>query len=337
MREALFSNAKILSEHDEIWDCTTCQTCTIRCPRGLKPHELIMNIRSSLIEEGRIAETVSNAFENVFKHGNPWGKSRSERAQWAADLGIKDITRGDKVDLLLFVGCAPSYDSRVQEVTKTLTKCLTTAEVNFGILGTEESCCGSELRRMGESGLFEMLMQDNLNLFNKYGITRIVTISPHCFNTFKNEYQNNAIKVQNYTQYLEELIQAGKFNFSRKVDIVATYHDPCYLGKQNSIFDAPRNIIKAIPGVKFIDFDRSREKSLCCEGGGGRMFVEASDTSKVRLAVVRVKDAVEMGVNVVATACPFCLLNLDDAVKTAGCECSIQIKDIAELLSEAIN
>ena len=143
--------------------------------------------------------------------------------------------------------------------------------------------------------------------------------------------------MQHYSQYLEELIQAGKFNFTQQVDIVATYHDPCYLGKQNGVFDAPRNIIKAIPGIKFIEFDRSREKSLCCEGGGGRMFVEASDTSKVRLGVLRVQDAVEMGVNVVATACPFCMLNLDDAVKTAGCEDTIQIKDIAELLSEAIS
>ena len=332
----LYDDLEALCGRSEIWDCTTCQTCTIRCPRGLSPHELLVGMRAILVEEGKIPETISEALDGVFKHGNPWGKNRSNRTEWAADLEVKDVTQGDKIDVLLFVGCAPSYDPRVQEVTRSLVSILSRAEVDFGILGNEETCCGSEIRRMGEEGLFEMLVEDNSKLFNKYGITRMITISPHCYNVFKNEYKDSEIEVKHYTQYLAELIVTGKLTFSRKVDKLVTYQDPCYLGKQNQVFDEPRSIIKAIPGITFFDFDRSRERSLCCEGGGGRMFVEASPDSGERLAVARIRDAVEMGVDIVATACPFCLLNLEDAVKTAGYEDKIQVKDIIELLSEAI-
>ena len=336
IREVMLSNnLEAIYQRDELWDCTTCQTCTIRCPRGLEPHKLIVDMRANLVEQGNIPKTAGDALEGVFKHGNPWGRIRSKRSEWANGLGIKDVTQGDKVDILLFVGCAPSYDPRVQEVAKALAKCLFKAGVNFGILGNEESCCGSEVRRMGEEGLFEMLVEDNLKLFDKYGMTRIVTISPHCYNVFKNEYQHSNIEVKHYTQYVAELIDTGKLSFSNELKKVVTYQDPCYLGKQNNIFDEPRSIITAIPGVTFIDFDRSRERSLCCEGGGGRMWVEASDSGE-RLAEIRIRDAAEMGVEIVATACPFCLLNLEDAVKTTGYEGKIEVKDIMELVSEAI-
>ena len=322
-------------QRDELWDCTTCQTCTIRCPRGLKPHELIIGMRSTLVEEGKIPKTAIDALEGVFKHGNPWGRIRSKRSEWATDLEIKDISQGDKADILYFVCCAASYDPRVQEVAKALVKVLSRAGVDFGILGNEETCCGSEVRRMGEEGLFEMLVEDNLKLFHEHGITRIVTTSPHCYDAFKNKYQDSNIEVNHYTQYVAELIKAGRLSFSGEVKKVVTYQDPCYLGKQNNIFDEPRSIINAIPGITFIDFDRSRARSLCCEGGGGRMWVEASDSGE-RLGEIRIRDAVAMGAEIIATACPFCLLTLEDAVKTTGCEGKIEIKDIMELVAEAI-
>ncbi|MFC1932795.1 (Fe-S)-binding protein [Chloroflexota bacterium] len=336
VRAATFQDSlEPIYDQKELWDCTTCSTCTIRCPRGIKPHELIMGIRSALIEEGRVPVTVRDALEGVFKHGNPWGRIRSKRSEWANDLEIKNFAQGDKADVLYFVCCVASYDPRIQEVAKALTKILSKAGDDFGILGNEETCCGNEVRRMGEEGLFEMLVEDNLKLFHSYDISKIVTTSPHCYNVFKNEYQDNKLEVKHYTQYVAELISQGKLIFSNEVKKVVTYQDPCFLGKQNQIFDEPRSIIRAIPGITFIDLDRSRERSLCCEGGGGRMWVEASDSGE-RLSEIRIKEAVDIGAEILATACPFCLLNLEDAAKITGYEEKIQVRDIAELASMAI-
>jgi Fe-S oxidoreductase len=319
----------------ELWDCTTCSTCTIRCPRGVRPHELIIGIRAALIEGGSIPVTARDALEGVFKHGNPWSRVKAKRSEWADGLGIKDVSQGDKADILCFIGCTAAYDPRVQEVARALVKGFSKAGVDFGILGNEEGCCGNEVRRMGEEGLFEMLVEDNISLFRRYGITQMVTLCPHGYNAFKNEYQDASLEVRHYTQYVADLIDQGKLPFSGKVKAVVTYHDPCFLGKQNKIFDEPRRIIRAIPGITFIDLDRSRERSLCCEGGGGRMWVEASDSGE-RLAEMRIRQAVDIGAEILATACPFCLLNLEDAAKTTGCEEKIQVKDIMELVSMAI-
>ncbi len=179
-----------------------------------------------------------------------------------------------------------------------------------------------------------MLMEGNIESFNKYDIRSIVTTSPHCYNTIKNDYGQDGLQVSHYTQVLAETIE-GKNPFSREMKKVVTYHDPCFLGKQNGIFDEPRQILQSIPGVTFIDFDRSREKSLCCEGGGGRMWVESSDQG-ARLAETRVQDAVEMGAEILATACPFCLLTLEDAVKTTGNEEKLSVMDITEILVEVL-
>jgi len=189
---------------------------------------------------------------------------------------------------------------------------------------------------MGEEGLFEMLAEDNSRLFSKYNVTDIMTISPHCYNVFKNEYQNGGRQVKHYTQVISGLIGEGKLTFPGKLEKVVTYHDPCYLGKQNGIFDEPRNIIKAIPGINFIEFDRSRERSLCCEGGGGRMFVEASPGSGERLALTRIADAVKMGADIVATACPFCLQMFEDAASGLEEEQSLEVLDLVELLERAV-
>jgi Fe-S oxidoreductase len=336
MREVLLSeNPEKIYQRPELWDCTTCQTCTLRCPRGLKPHELIVAIRALLVEQGNIPKTVIDALEGVFKHGNPWGRVRTKRSEWSAGLNIKNLTQGEKAELLYFVCCATSYDPRVQEVGKAIVKALNTAKVDFGFLGNEENCCGSEVRRMGEEGLFGMQVEDNLKLLQSRGVTRMITTSPHCFNTFKNEYGKHNIEVNHYTQFMAELIRNGKLPFTREFKKKVTYHDPCYLGKQNKVFDEPRSVIQSIPGITFMEFDRCRERSLCCEGGGGRMFVEASGSGE-RTAAIRVRDAVEMGVDIIATACPFCLLTLEDAVKTSGNEGKLVIRDIMELVCEAI-
>ncbi len=322
-------------EQPELWDCTTCSVCTLRCPRGLEPHELIIAIRSTLTEAGNIPTAARDALEATLKQGNPYGQTRSQRSDWAADLAIKDFSRGDKADVLYFVGCAPSYDPRVQGVARALAKILTQAGVDFAILGNEESCCGNEIRRMGEDGLFEMLKEHNLDLFTRYGVRQIVTTSPHCYNVLKNEYQDSNLEVRHYTQLIAELIDNGKLPLAKKIKKRVAYQDPCFLGKQNLIFDEPRFVLQSIPGITLVDFERSRERSLCCEGGGGRQWVDVSD-SQERLADIRVEEALELGVEVLATACPFCLLNLEDAVKTQDVAKRLQVKDIAELVLEVM-
>jgi Fe-S oxidoreductase len=208
--------------------------------------------------------------------------------------------------------------------------------VDFGILGNEEQCCGNEIRRMGESGLFEELVGKNMERFENYQIERIITGCPHGYNALKNEYPQGKFEVLHTTQLLAKRLEEGKLPLLREMKKVVTYHDPCFLGKQNTIFDDPRMLIHAIPGITFKELDRSRERSLCCEGGGGRMWVESSSETGERLAEVRVKDAVELGAEIIATACPFCVLTLEDAVKTSGHEEKIRVMDVTELLAEAI-
>ncbi len=325
----------IISQGIELWDCTLCSTCGIRCPRGLKPNDVIIDLRNILVEEGHIPPTIRDALEGVFKHGNPWGRGRDKRSERATGLEIKNVAQSDGAEILYFAGCAPAYDPRVQEVARALAKSFRKAGVDFGILGNEETCCGSEVRRMGEEGLFQLLVKENSNLFRKYGVKKIVTTSPHCYNTFKNEYPLEDIEVKHYTQYIAELMEKGRLTFSGEVKKVVTYHDPCFLGKQNQVFDEPRRILASIPGIELVELDRSGERSLCCEGGGGRMWMEASDSGE-RLAEIRVRDAVEIGAEVIATACPFCLLTLEDAVKAMGYEERLQVRDIMELVSVAL-
>jgi Fe-S oxidoreductase len=296
--------------------------------------EVLIGLRSALVEEGRIPIAARDALESVFKQGNPWGRARAKRADWTQGLKVKDFSKGDSAEMLLFVGCAPAYDTRCQEIAKALAKIFQQANLDFAILGTEENCCGSEVRRLGEEGLFEMLREDNLALFSKYGITRIITISPHCYNVFNNEYDSE-IEVRHYSQLLADLVKQGRLNFSTQINQVVTYHDPCFLGKQNKVFEAPREVIEAVPGASLVEMDRNRERSLCCEGGGGRMWVEGTGFGE-RLAVARIREACEANAEILITCCPFCLLNLEDAVKTSGLETKLKVVELAELIWQAI-
>jgi Fe-S oxidoreductase len=276
---------------------------------------------------------VKTALESTFRHGNPLTMPREERGAWADGLNIKSASDG--VENLYFVGCTPSYDPRVQKVSRALVSLLQSASYDFGILSVEESCCGSEVRRLGEAGLFEMISEENVELFKGVGAQQMFTTSPHCFNTFKNDYPKNELKVEHYTQVLAKLVEGSQINFKGKFEKTVTYHDPCYLGKHNHIFDEPRQVLKSIPGVKLVEMDRSREKSLCCEGGGGRMWLEGTNPG-LRLAQLRVKEALETGAEVLATACPFCLLTLEEAVKHLNAEDRLKTMDIAEIAVQAL-
>ncbi len=325
---------------DIIFYCTICGACAEICPADIPVDLITREIRRSLIESGRIAVTLRDALESAFKHGNPWGGLRSKRSEWAEGLGVKDISKGEKAELLYFVGCTASYDTRVQEVARSLVKIFKAADLDFGILGDEEICCGEPVNWIGEEGLFEELAEKNIELFNKYGIKKIVTTSPHCYITFQEDYPSIAeklglefeIEVKHYTQLLAELLQQGKITFSKKVDALVTYQDPCSLGRRSKIFDEPREVLRAIPGLELAEMERTREESYCCGGGGGRIFLETE--VKERLSMERVKEASKLDPDVMATACPFCLLQFDDAVKVAGED--IEVKDVAELVAEAL-
>ena len=329
-----------LNERLELWDCTTCKTCTLRCPRDINPMNLIIGLRSTLVEQGQIPRTLIDALESVYKHGNPWGKPRNKRTDWVKDLPdslkVKDFSQGEQAEFLLFVGCTASFDPRIQEIAKALTYNLQRAGIDFGILGNEEQCCGNEIRRMGEVGLFEELMQTNIEKFETYGIKQILTSCPHGFNVLKNEYPQETFTVVHGTQLLARCLEEGKLSFEKEIKKVVTYHDPCFLGKQNGIYDEPRALLRAIPGLTLKELDRSRERSLCCEGGGGRMWVEASSDSGPRLAEIRVKDAIELGAEMLITACPLCVLTLENAVKTSGYEEKIRVMDVMELVALAL-
>jgi len=335
VREAFITAdpSKIL-KRPELWACTTCSTCTLRCPAGVKNVEMIMAMRSILARQGEIPSTVRDALEQTLLHGNPWGRFRDRREDWAKDLGVK-VVGGEKMETLLYVGCTPSYDPRIQSVAVALVKILQAAGVDFGILGKKESCCGNEIRRMGEPTLFKKLVKDNSALIQKSGCKKMIVISPHCYNAFKNDYPDLGIQIQHYTETLADLIETGILKVSKTTSLRATYQDPCFLGKQNKIFDEPRRILSSIPGLDFVEMDRSRERSLCCEGGGGRMWAEGG-TEGTRNGEIRIREAVALGAKVMATACPFCLLTLEDAAKTAGLSEQIAVKDISELVSESL-
>mgnify|MGYP000427518350 FL=1 len=326
-----------LSEKPEIWDCTTCYTCAARCPKGLEPLEVLIGLRSLLIEEGKVQPTVRDALESIFKDGNPWGSPRAKRLDWTEGLEVKTLEpeAEETTDVLLFICCTDAYDPRVMKVAQALVKVLDAAGVDFGLIGEDESCCGSEVRRLGEEGLFEMCDEENVELLNSFNVNRIVTVSPHCYNTIKKEYHGLKHEVLHYTELVAQLLEDGKLELSKELKNVVTYHDPCFLGKQNDIYDEPRYILTRIPGVEFREFDRCRERSLCCEGGGGKMWVE-SESKEERLAEIRVEDAKEMGAEIIAVACPFCLLTLEDATKVKGVDEEMRVADILELLAEAL-
>jgi Fe-S oxidoreductase len=320
----------------EAWNCTTCSNCTERCPKGVKPMELVIGLRSAAIEKGRIEPTIRDALESTLKHGNPWGRIREKRTEWAAELDVPVAVEGEAIPLLFFVGCTPAYDPRAQSIAKALVALFEATGVEYSTLGTAESCCGNEVWRMGEEGLFEMLVEGNREVFGGHEIETIVAASPHCMNTFLNEYGEMPPNVIHYSQLLASLLKEGKLALPGRVEKRVTFHDPCFLGKHNKIYDAPREVLERIPGVEFVEMDRSRERALCCEGGGGRMWVEAFEERGERLAETRVRDAVALGADYLVTACPFCLLTLEDAVKTSGNEGKIEIIDLAELAAMAL-
>ncbi len=336
--EALIEDQMELTGMEVLWDCTNCLTCTTRCPKDIKPADVIIGLRGYIVGEGKgVPPRVRDALMSAFTRGNTLGFATEDREQWmeGLDFEVKNVLDEGETDLLYYVGCTPAYDPRVQPVTRTLATVFQQAGIDFGTMGMDEFCCGNEIKRIGENEGFESMVQEFHEMAKEFKARRMVTVSPHCFNTFKNEYGEMPFSVQHYTQILTELLDGGKLAFRNELGKKITYHDPCFLGKHNQIYDEPRHILRSLPGVEFEDLDRSRERSVCCEGGGGRMWAEGTNIEE-RLAHQRVRDAVALGADVLAVACPFCLLTLEDAVKILGLDEQIQVMDIMELVARAI-
>ncbi len=313
------------------WHCTSCGACTLRCPRDVKPSEVIIDVRSALVEEGQISVSIQKALENTFVQKNPWGRSRAKRGAWAQDAGfpVPHVSETES-KRLLFTCCIQAYDPRCMVIPVNVATLLRKGGVEFGVLGEEEACCGNEIRRIGEAGLFEELQEENIAAFKEYGVREIIALSPHCMNALKKEYGDLGIKVSHYTEVLADLIAGGNLRIEGRYEKKVIYHDPCFLGKQNGVFDQPRSILRALSGLQLLEFARSRETSLCCEGGGGRMFFEAEGQAAVRNADVRVSEAIEKGADVIATSCPFCVMTLEDPAKEKG----QTVKELSEILME---
>ena len=315
------------------WYCTSCGACTLRCPRDVKPSEVVIDVRSAFVEDGRIPVSVQKALENTYVQKNPWGRSRAKRGAWVEKADVEVPHVGETASKrLLFVCCIQAYDPRCMVIPANVTALFSRAGYEFGVLGEEEACCGNEIRRIGETGLFDELREENTEVLKEYGVREIVALSPHCMNALRKEYGDLGIKVSHYTEVLAGLIGEGALKLEGRYDHKVAYHDPCFLGKQNGVFDEPRSILRSVAGLELLEFARSRETSLCCEGGGGRMFFEVEETKGPRNSEVRAADAAQMGAEIIATACPFCLMTLEDAAKEKG----QIVKDLSEILMEVL-
>ncbi|TNE55304.1 MAG: (Fe-S)-binding protein [Bacteroidetes bacterium] len=330
-----------LFNSDELWKCTTCMNCLRVCPKEVDMIKIMPAVREEAVMEGKVPEELQEVFEKTFEYGNPLGESQRKRADWTKDAGVevplmKDIKR--PVDMLWFVECYPAYHTRGQDASRALARILNLLGTDYGILGTEEKCSCDSQRLAGETGLFEEFAEYNIGLFNKYKVKKVMVTDPHALNAFRKEYPKLGGKFEtiHYTTYLAPLME--KLNFTKKLNYKVTFHDPCYLGRHNGEFDAPRNCLTAIPGVELIEMGRCREQSYCCGGGGGGMWLDGfmADHVTERLSENRVREAVETGADVLAVCCPYEVSRFEDAVKSTGNEGKLLVKDIAELIDEAL-
>ncbi|MCO1599943.1 (Fe-S)-binding protein [Desulfosporosinus nitroreducens] len=335
IREATFGLTEI--ENEEIWRCTTCGKCHQRCPRDVKQINDMVALRRFATGYGVFPEAVKPvraASAGLFAEGNPFGEARTKRAEWAEGLSVKTFTEG--MEILYFPGCYLSYDSRLKKVARATVNILNKAGVDFGILGTKENCCGESIRKTGNEALFKRMARENIKTFIDNGVKKILVSSPHCYHTFKNEYPefNVNFEVIHISQYLFELINGGRLQISKEYEKKVTYHDPCYLGRHNGIYDEPRGVLKKIPGLILNEMEESREDSMCCGMGGGRIWMETQKSD--RFANLRLDQAIGVGAEVLVTSCPYCITNFEDSRLVLNYDDVIQVKDITEILQEII-
>lgn len=325
----------------EIWSCTTCRNCEDQCPVSNEHVDKIIDLRRHLVlMQGSVPHEGQRAMQNIERQGNPWGLNRNDRVTWTGDIGgiqVPTVKENPNFEYLFFVGSMGSYDLRSRSISRAFARLLNESGISFAILGNEEKNSGETPRRIGNEMLFQQLCAENIELFQRYWVRKIVTACPHTFNTLKNEYPEfglEGVEVYHHTQLLDQLIQAGKLNLRHEVKERITYHDSCYLGRYNNVYDEPRNILKAIPGVEVAEMKRSRENGMCCGAGGGMMWME--ETSGKRVNVARTEQALEVNPTVISSACPYCLTMMEDGTKMKEVEEMVKAKDIAEILEQSV-
>lgn len=322
---------------EELWACTTCMACMQECPVQIEHIDAIVDMRRYLVlNESRFPHELQVTFQNLERNFSPWAFSHAGRADWAEGMNIPLMTEKPNAEILFWVGCAGSYDSRYKKVTQAFARLMQIAKIDFAILGTEEKCNGDPARRAGNEYLAQTLISENIATMNRYNVKKIVTTCPHCFNTMKNEYPQSGgtYEVVHHTAFIQELIEIGRIKIKNEARARITFHDSCYLGRYNEMYDEPRATLSAIPGTELVEMKRSRDRGFCCGAGGARMFMEETVGKRVNLE--RTEEALSLHPNTIGTACPFCMTMLTDGVKDKQAEESVQVKDIAELVLEAI-
>jgi Fe-S oxidoreductase len=335
IREATFGFTDI--ESDDIWRCTTCGICPQQCPRDVKQIESGVSLRRVATEYGVFptsARPIRGVSASLTAEGNPLNEKRDKRADWAKGLAVKTFT--EEMEVLYFPGCYLCYDPRLKKVAVATANILSKAGIDFGILGTKENCCGESIRKTGDEELFKRLAKENIKAFIDHGVKKILVSSPHCYHTFKNEYPEFRVnfEVVHISQYLSELIDEGRLELNKEYGAKVTYHDPCYLGRHNGIYEEPREALKKVPGLELNEMPESRVNSLCCGGGGGRIWMETLKGE--RFSDLRIEQAVGVGAEVLVTSCPYCITHFEESrLSLEGGE-SLEIRDITEIIAEVI-
>lgn len=315
-----------------LYSCSSCSNCAEHCkfPFGGDVLNMILAARAEMVENGLVLPKVAKFFKNIEASGNPFRELRNDRDGWTEGADIPSYVGQE---YLYYVGCIGSYDERCRKVARALADVLMVAEVSFGILGVREECDGNEVNLLGEKRLFELLKEKNTGLFGDLGVKKVITLSPHSYNAFSNFY-GEGFEVFHYTQVLCGLIKAGKLKLSKNLDAKVTYHDPCFLGRHNKEYEAPREVLKAIPGISLVEMDRIKAEAFCCGGGSGNFYIDSFGGRENSPARMRVREAYQTGVDILAVACPVCMTMLDDAVKSEELEEKLIVKDISEIVRE---
>jgi Fe-S oxidoreductase len=339
------STARVIGDpyitEEELWSCTSCYACVEACPVGNNQLEAILEMRRNLVlVESNFPAELQLAFTNMEKNSNPWGVGAHTRADWAAGLGVRTMAEDSNVDILYWVGCAASFDERNKAVARSFVKILQQANVNFAILGTEENCTGDSARRGGNEYLYQTLATTNVETLNRYGVKKIVTACPHCFNTLKNEYPQfgGHYEVYHHTDFIDDLIREKKIEMDPAVveqmkDRRATYHDSCYLGRYNDIYDQPRDVVRAAMGADVAEAVDHHTKSLCCGAGGAQMWMEEHYE---RVNIKRTGQLIDTGADTIAVACPFCNIMMTDGVKAKGLQDDVKVLDVAQIVAASM-